>query len=220
MITDLEKINLKRHTNRSGSEQADGDYAEAFGRYGIGVTVLPVAEAAGLIRGRAIHQRLAMALDDWAVSARFVGRADRGNRLLAVARAADPDPWRNRLRDAIESNDRAAMLDLARQAPVAELTPTTVNLLGYLLNSRKAIMEAAALLEAGRRLHPDDFWLNHDLAWSLTFMDPPRLEDAVRYYTAAIALRPTEAAVHMELAVALARKGALEEARAATRPGA
>ena len=58
--------------------------------------------------------------------------------------------------------------------------------------------------------HPGDVWVNYDLARLLEQLRPPRREEAIRYYTAARALRPETA---HELAHALEDTG-----RGATRP--
>ena len=45
------------------------------------------------------------------------------------------------------------------------------------------------LLRAGQDRYPSDFWLNYDLGMLLHYQKPPRAEEAVRYLTAALALR-------------------------------
>jgi cytochrome c-type biogenesis protein CcmH/NrfG len=58
-------------------------------------------------------------------------------------------------------------------------------------------------MSLSRRLHrqrPDDFWNNYTLASLLASNAPPRWEDATRYYTAALALHPENAATQHELA--------------------
>jgi Flp pilus assembly protein TadD len=62
-----------------------------------------------------------------------------------------------------------------------------------------------ALLQQAQRLHPDNFWINHDLA-SFHEIKPPKHEAAIRYYTAAVALRPESPVVHNNLGVALSAR--------------
>ena len=52
--------------------------------------------------------------------------------------------------------------------------------------------EAWVLTESVAR-HPDDLWVNYRLAANLYYSVPPRMEEAIRYYTAARAIRPTSA---------------------------
>jgi superkiller protein 3 len=65
--------------------------------------------------------------------------------------------------------------------------------------------------------HPSDFWLNHELGWALQAQKPARLEEAARYFTAAVALRPSSPIVLVNLSVALADKGDQEGAIRACR---
>jgi len=64
------------------------------------VVALDPAEAAQRIRARCIPVELASALDDWAGACRGASEEDRrrASHLWAVARLADPDPWRVRWR--------------------------------------------------------------------------------------------------------------------------
>jgi serine/threonine-protein kinase len=51
------------------------------------------------------------------------------------------------------------------------------------------------LLRRAQQAHPDDFWINFDLASSL--MDACQPNEAVRFYSAALAIRPrSELALH------------------------
>src|SRR5271169_3927366 len=50
--------------------------------------------------------------------------------LLEVARAADPDPWRDRFRTAVLNNDRKALVELAASVPISSLPVETVDRLG------------------------------------------------------------------------------------------
>src|SRR5262249_27930588 len=90
--------------DRGSGDQVD--YTEAFAKYGLDLDRLDPEEAAERIRNRPISRQLIAAIDDWAVIAKR-RRLPAWQRLLAVARLADPDRWRNRLRDAIEGGDRA-----------------------------------------------------------------------------------------------------------------
>jgi tetratricopeptide (TPR) repeat protein len=60
--------------------------------------------------------------------------------------------------------------------------------------------------------HPNDVTANLNLASHLKKAKPPRLEEAARYYTAAIALRPDSACTHNNLAVTLSDLGRDSEA--------
>src|SRR5206468_2596789 len=98
------------HFDYAGAAQG---FAKAFRDYGFDVEVLPVEAAAARIRESHIGAELAVALDSWAW-ARAASRKGGGRALLAVARAADPDEWRGRLRDVLEGRDEGALAELAR----------------------------------------------------------------------------------------------------------
>ncbi len=53
------------------------------------------------------------------------------------------------------------------------------------------------------REHPEDFWLHFEAANARRLSHPPRYEEAIRHYTAALALRPRSVAVLSNLGVAL-----------------
>jgi Flp pilus assembly protein TadD len=72
--------------------------------------------------------------------------------------------------------------------------------------------EALLLLREGLRRYPADFWLNQQLARALHRGQAPRLEEAIRYYTAARALRGRSPGAHNQLGLALQDKGLLDEA--------
>jgi tetratricopeptide (TPR) repeat protein len=192
-------------------------YEEAFGEYGIDVLHLPASEAAKRIEASSIRVELAAALDDWAVVSRKTGRTEDPvwKHLLALARAADPDKQRNRLRDALERQDRQTLLDVASSDRVLELPPSSLLLLGTLLRRTGATEEAIALLRKAQRRYPGGFWLNFELGYCLEGAKPPHPDQAVRFYTAALALRPASPAACLNLGHALSGMGAKEEAVAA-----
>jgi len=192
----------------------DADYASAFREAGIDVTQLPPAEAGTQIKARpaTVAAALAAALDDWA-SVRRSRRSDRPGalRLAEAANLVDPDPARVGLRRALDLPDPASRAKVLRElaastkqqtAPAADL-----DLLGKALYEVGESKAAEDVLRAGRRIFPDDVWLNYDLAYLLDVAG--RGEEAIRYYSIARALRPETA---HELGHVLERKGEAVEA--------
>ncbi len=83
--------------------KADAEYAAAFRAYGVDPDRMePDAAGRALAASPAVAD-LANTLDHWAFLRRGPALRDRagGARLVAAARAADPDPWRSRLRDTL-----------------------------------------------------------------------------------------------------------------------
>ena len=118
---------------------------------------------------------LASALDQWAFLRR--GRALHNpagaDRLVEVARAADPDPWRNGLRDTLARMEggparRLATLEgLADTADVDRLPVTSVTRLANSLSFLGRKDKAIGLLRRAQASHRDDFWVNADLGRDL-----------------------------------------------------
>jgi serine/threonine protein kinase/Flp pilus assembly protein TadD len=196
----------------------DPAYAKLFREYGLDLARgVGGAEAAQRIRATSIGVELAAALDDWAMVCRtWQPQADTTwKELLAIARVADPDPFRNQLRDAWERRDGKALKDLAAAEKAADLPTATVLLLGDTLTNTGAIQAAVDLLRRAQRRQPADFWINHGLAYALTQMQPPQLDEAIGYYRAALALGPESPGVYVNLGNALRDKGRRDEALAA-----
>ena len=149
---------------------ADRLYGEAFRDYGIDVESLGPEAVASQMPAGPVREELVAALDDWMRIRRGMHEKDDSDwkRLLAAARAADPDPWRNRVREAWERGDRKALAELAGSAPLDRLHPCDVLLLEANLDTDRAV---AVLREAQRR-RPGDFWLNHALGMRLLAMRP------------------------------------------------
>jgi tetratricopeptide (TPR) repeat protein len=198
----------------SGREQ-DRRFVEAFRGFGIDVEALGSGEAAKLIRDTSICQALVQSLDDWAAM-RKRARGDQDGlwkKLVEIARQADHDEWRNRCREALLRRDRAALEKLAHTLPIRKVPPATVYVLGHVLKDLGALDKAMTVLREARQHHPEDFWLNEALGFfSKDAVHPPRYDDALRYYTAALVLRPWNMHTHMAVAMVLDKKGEIDEA--------
>jgi eukaryotic-like serine/threonine-protein kinase len=208
----LLKAELK--DSRFDFARADRAYAEAFRAHDIDVDKLGPEKAAERVRASGLRNQLVAALDDWAFC---TGDRPRRAALLEVARRADPDPWRNRLRDAVGKNDRKALQALAADDAMPAQPAATLVLLAGRLGEAGDPAGAVAVLRQAQRRHPGDFWVNHELASWLLRLPPPRWDEAVRFYSAALALRPDNPAVQNNLGTALRGAGKVDEAVAAYR---
>jgi tetratricopeptide (TPR) repeat protein/serine/threonine protein kinase len=174
----------------------DGGYRDAFATWGLDVDGLTTEAAAGQLRSCPLEMlvEVAAALDDWALERRRLKRpATEWRRLIALARAVDPDPWRDGLRALDYLNigqERDKLLELARTAKVSELPPASVELLGLALRTTGAVELAENALRQAQRRHPSDVWLNYQLAETLKAKKPTPWDEVVRFYTAARSLRP------------------------------
>jgi serine/threonine-protein kinase len=204
LVDRLEAIRLKRSEIVEGQFDNRGterDYVAAFRDAGLGKVDEDTETVAARIRGSAVREQLVAALDHWTT---VTDDPRRAAWLLAVARRADPDPWRDRFRDPDVWRDPARLAALAKELldDEKQLTrqgPQLLAALGGDLSSARA--DALPLLAAAQARYPDDFWLNFELGYALD--RAKRWDEAVGFYRAAIAIRPTAAAVHTDLASAL-----------------
>jgi Flp pilus assembly protein TadD/serine/threonine protein kinase len=187
-------------------------YAAAFRAYDIDMDSLDPADAAARIRARPIRAELTAALDRWIHKRRnstLAGTSLSWQRLLAVAREADPDPWRSRVRDAVKHGRRDRLNQLANSPDIASQPLQTLSLLGGNCETEQAL----AVLRLGQQKYPDDFEINFQLAWALDHgPQPPPLDEVIRFYTAARALRPRHYRLNLILASKLGDHGRLDEA--------
>jgi serine/threonine-protein kinase len=236
LLAELETIRGTRSEYASeyaDDSRADREYAEAFRAYGLNVAAEATdpAEAGAALAGRSSSPEIAAALDDW-TWVRF-RRADRKDvpawrRLVATARAADPDPWRDALRAQLgqpTARATAVLKEIARDLKGLEGQPVHgLTLLARLLREAGERDLSATILHLAWRLAPGDFWVNYELAgssWHEATWRIERPEEAVRFGTAAVAARPRSAIAHDSLGGALQARGdlqaAIAEHRAAVR---
>src|SRR5262249_17925237 len=146
--------------------------------------------------------------------------------LTGVLLKADPDPWRQKVRQAFADKDQAALKKLVQQAELNQQPP------GFLigLSHSLPLPERIALLRRAQLHHPADFWVNFAVVHALhqsalpggagpkgQGKKSPELDEASRFYTAALALRPQSVAVHNNLGLALAEHKDLDGAIAVYR---
>jgi serine/threonine protein kinase len=79
-------------------------FVQAFQWYGLDVDHLDCQEAGEWIGKRSIRGQVVAALEDWATARWRLGLKGI-KQLVAVCRVCDPDPWRDRLRDALGNKD-------------------------------------------------------------------------------------------------------------------
>jgi tetratricopeptide (TPR) repeat protein len=223
----LDRIRLTPAIDRSRFDyrSMSGAYAQAFKDAGLDVWG-DEETVAVQIRDSELRPQLVMALDQWAYVADELKDRQAMTRLLDLARRADPDPvWGNRFRDPElwqkqEALRQEALRRLAAEAQerlaedVPENQPPTplVTLLAKKLGQKDN--QAEPMLRAAQERHPDDFWLNYALGEALRESKPA---EAVGFYRAALATRPTVATVHHEVGMALWRQGQVDEAIRACR---
>jgi serine/threonine-protein kinase len=193
---------------------ADRAYATTFAGEDLDLSGLPPDEAARRLRAMPVCSQVLTAVDDWASIKERLPGGD-GEPLRAITRLADDDPWRQQLRDPALRKDPAELVRLARAPAVLKQPTASIILLSRSLEKQGCCRAAEELLRQAQERHPDDFWLNFDLANLLVRKKPTASAAAVSYYYAALACRPETAAVYNDLGTALYHQHLLPEAVAA-----
>ena len=206
----MEAIRLRRsvlfnETHTFYRERSDRDYGEAFRSAGLGTDREPAEAVAARVGDALARNALVAALDDWASC---TGDPRRRAWLLAVARRADPDPWRDRARDAAVWEDRAKLTALTDAAPVEGQPLTLLLAVGEQL--QLAGGDARPFLWRVQQQHPNDFWANRALADALYLRGEHAL--SVGFFRMALALRPDTAVANNELGDVLTCTGRADEA--------
>ncbi len=204
----LEKIRLDRGNVVRGTFGGGmfREYPAAFAEAGLVPAPGRQKEAALRITQSPIKDQLLAALDDWAYWEHRARHPDLAGRLLGIARRADPDPWRDKIRDPALLKNQQGVVKYAREAlrddeSLARLSPQMLNLVALRLPNGPT---KTTWLRTAQALHPADFWINYSIAYSLAKEDA---RTATGYFRAALAVRPNNAAVYNGLGMALHNQG-------------
>jgi len=200
---ELEEIRLSLSATSSPGRTAprspEHRYADAFRKYGIDVKALEPAEAAARVRHSAIRETLLAFLYDWLY---WASVADR-DLLRALLDRADDDDWRRAYRDVLPGRDPRKLKELAAAPEAPAQPPVVLSGLGGLLLGGGQPEEALALLREAQRRNPADFWINYLLG---RFLEK-RPQEAVAYFRAAVAVRPSSDQAYVLLGRALLGAG-------------
>jgi serine/threonine-protein kinase len=234
LVTAFEQVRFKllRYDPRSYPEsEAAAEVRGALAQWGLSLAALPVNRATALLqrRPRSMQDRLT-ALLHFCLS-RVLPEQEKEQRqwLTEVLAAADPDPWRQQVRQAVTKGNGALLARLVDQADVAQQPPLVLVEVAWepLLRNEPARVR---LLRRAQQQYPSDFWANHDLGVALCDRAFPRgvvraargeelavVSEAVGFFRVAVGLRPGSAPAHYNLGWALARRGDLPAAIACFR---
>jgi tetratricopeptide (TPR) repeat protein/serine/threonine protein kinase len=194
-VTGFENIRLREATNvrvepgRSGFDHpaAVRKIRDLLGRYGFEVGVTPPADVAARLapRPEAVRAQLVAALH--AGADRAEGLPGARDWAKAVLDGAERDPWRVQVLRTIPRGD---LRELERLAHTADLRDQPAEFLVRVAKelSRRSPEAGLAFFFRVRERYPGDFWANTELGRVLVHQG--RAAEAVRYFTAALALRP------------------------------
>jgi tetratricopeptide (TPR) repeat protein len=184
----------------------------ALAGYGAVPRETPAAEAAERVKGSLVKERLLAALDWWLAveqSAWEMLAGDPGSAWVReVLRSADPDPYRDLVRDAVLASDRRTMSALLdRQEALAQPARYAA-----ILGAHEGVGAPArrrAILESALRDRPGDLSLLITLGRSYrpNPQDREGVRERVRWFQAAVVADPRSASAHIGLGTALYHKG-------------
>ncbi|MFL5329815.1 MAG: protein kinase domain-containing protein [Gemmataceae bacterium] len=199
---------------------ADEAYGRAFADFGADVRDPQVAANQLRAIGEAQRIPVAQAIDHWGYVRLLMKNNVRDYphdyaRLLQLSRLLDPDPLRNRIRDAVIKGDRTELWATAQVMNLVEQPASTCNFVGVCLTwfrIRNDFSKSIEFLRRAQQSHPSDFQINHNLAFAL--IRGGRSDEAERFGSVALAMRPTSAAARQIMAECWTRLGRIDEALA------
>jgi tetratricopeptide (TPR) repeat protein len=207
LATELDAIRLSVESKGQGKLdpwKVGPKYQACFARLGLDFASGDAKALAAEVAASPLRFVLVAALDDWAL---LTPRASPLLPcLLETARLADPNPWRDQVRNLAVWGDTVRLQLLAREELLGRHSPQII----ILLAARLGPGQGADLLRRALLHHPSDFWLAFHLG---TLVRDP-VEQA-GCYRAALAVRPKSALVWFNLGVALQDKGDSEGAAVA-----
>ncbi len=230
LLEELELVrgNLIMHRDLT---RADAQYRDAFRRAGLDLDATGTQEAGRWLASRSDPVELVGYLDYWAFVRRQLGGVDADwRRLVAAARAGDPDPWRDALRAKLGRDDAEAVGEFRKIAddPTLENQPAP----GLLLLARQLRFcsndgaRSAQILRRAARRYPGDFRVHVELALASGALVESGLgtgdvherpEEAIRHLTTALGIRPASVTARVVLNFALLANRNFEEAEAVCR---
>jgi serine/threonine protein kinase/Tfp pilus assembly protein PilF len=202
-----------QHNPETGLFSAQVGFPEirdALKQYGIIIGVTETSEVASYIQGRPdpVRLNLIAALEEcfkWAP----LDDAQLGRWLRTALAAADNDPWRGQVRKAAAGRDWKALEQLALQVEMGKQAPSfLISLTSFLPPQMRATR--LVLFRRIQRAHPDDLWANHRLGHELVYSAKPA--EAVRYFTAALALQPRSAGMYLNRGESMRLAGEVDAA--------
>jgi tetratricopeptide (TPR) repeat protein len=201
MTAKLEELR-SRWSNGDNHEQTDEDFAAAFRAYGYDLAEGDPAEIGARLGERRIAADLAAAIDDWCLLQRSARKLhDRDwKRLVEIARAADPDEFRNRVRSAAAAKDVSALTAILRALP-DDLSARSLVLLGHGTTVAGDPRLGVVALRRAMLADPRDPWVHARMAYAFEQLREPAA--SLRHASAAVALRPESAQLSLMLGDAL-----------------
>jgi serine/threonine protein kinase/Flp pilus assembly protein TadD len=206
LLRELDDIDTFRWTTTAGRLPAKSAWAArwraALAAFGVTPDEGRAEEAAGRVNESLLRDRTLTALDLWLAF-------DPSDGVRAVLRAADPDPYRDAVREALAAGESLGAAALAGRpdalAQPARFAAVLGQLPGVPADRQRAVLEAAL------RARPGDLALLIHLGHSYPNR-PQWAGERMRWLQAAVAAHPQSAAARNNLGITLGSKGDLDGA--------
>jgi serine/threonine-protein kinase len=221
---------LSRFDPRYTGVEGYQDMRATLAKWGLPLAGAPVEQARALVQQRPPEMQPKLtAMLHWCFF-RLPAKEKEHQWLAEMLAAADGDPWRQGVREAVATQNLKGLERLAREADVAR-QPAALLLVVSGSPLLKGNPVQITLLRRAQPHHPQNFWVNYGLAWCLYESasptsgadraayaeELPTVNEAIRFYTAALAVRPQSPAAHLGLGLALKAQGDLKGAMACYR---
>ncbi|MFO0957973.1 MAG: serine/threonine-protein kinase [Isosphaeraceae bacterium] len=200
LMSRLESIRDAR-SEHMNPRRTDLEYAAAFAEAGLDLDATDPRTAARWIAGHPEPAELTAFLDDWGF-VRILARRplEESRRIFDAARAADPDPNRDALRDRLGDGKAANPAEFRRIADSHEALDA-LSSPGLIILARQLALSpdpedhdrAERVLRRATAIRPGDVWAHYELGHLLESARPPRIDEAIGSYTTARVLRPATA---------------------------
>ena len=175
----------------------------ALRRFGTVPDVISVEEAAARVSASVARARVVAALDRLLLQ-------EKSAVVRALLRRVDADLYRDAIRDAVLALDEAKVVELAGQKAALEQPPGFVAFLGEYGDI--PVERRRQLLLAAVSQRPEDLCLLMTLGLTYPTNEKESANERLRWFQAAVAAVPANAAAHNGLGIALLDKGQVEGA--------
>jgi len=205
LLAELEEIRLQTYEDAAAAKSMIGNCIQAFRAYGIDLETVDSSTAGERIRARGEDFAIAVVgvLDVWFWNlCRNPELPGPGKaRVESIADACDPDRRQNRLRSLIKAKDGDGLVALAGEEETLALPAANLIHLAGALQRKGRTSKALLLLEEATRRHPEDPWVH--LMLGRRHQEAHRYQDALRHYTALVAVLPETASAYNPLGALL-----------------
>ncbi len=184
--------------DRPDQQRSETALRDAFSALDIEIVSDDAKEVADKLRAgsREVNEKAVAALDIWA-AVYCQDSPKRRSWFFQVANAADPDPWRIRLREAVDHLDKSTLEHLARSAQLQQQSPSCFILLVHALQR----VRSNAFLDVLHRAtdtYPNVLFFNTVLgniySQQASKFDAHATQKAIRYLSAALGAPPVRTA--------------------------